>query len=187
MGIGWPQKPEEGELSAADAARFIPRQDYLQGEYGFRCACLRCRVEEAIPDSGEEDELDDAEGHEGAAAAAAGDEDDAEELQEEDMELQLFLMKHLCESCGGTLAPIDGYDPAGGEPRRAMHECNSCGARRPDALFEAIVQAELAAAGVDDGGSDEESDEGQGEAGGDAAPQSSGDEDAAEHGAVDVD
>ena len=109
------------------------------------------------------------------------------------MELQLFLMKHLCESCGGTLAPIDGYDPAGGEPRRAMHECNSCGARRPDALFEAIVQAELAAAGVDDGGSDdgddgdEESDEGQDEAGGDAAPQSSGDEDAAEHGAVDVD
>ena len=73
MGIGWPQKPEEGELSAADAARFIPRQDYLQGEYGFRCACLRCRVEEAIPDSGEEDELDDAEGHEGAGAGAGAE------------------------------------------------------------------------------------------------------------------
>ena len=106
------------------------------------------------------------------------------------MELQLFLMKHLCESCGGTLAPIDGYEPAGGEPRRAVHECNSCGARRPDALFEAIVQAELAAAGVDDSGSDddgdEESDVGHYPPGGDAAPQSSGDEDV-EHGAVDVD
>ena len=80
----------------------------------------------------------------------------------QDMELQLWLMKHLCEKCGGTLTPIDGYtanstDPDVQSPQhgvadgeKAVHVCNSCGARRPDRVFDMIVQAEMAAAGVDE-------------------------------------
>ena len=78
------------------------------------------------------------------------------------MELQLWLMKHLCEKCGGTLTPIDGYvadgierdvesgqDGAAGS-EKSVHACNSCGARRPDRVFDMIVQAEMAAAGIDE-------------------------------------
>ena len=75
------------------------------------------------------------------------------------MELQLWLMKHLCEKCGGTLTPIDGYVADNTEDaaesghegvEKAVHACNSCGARRPDRVFDMIVQAEMAAAGVDE-------------------------------------
>ena len=63
VGIGWPQRPDEGEMSAEDQARFVPRNDYLQHEYGFRCTCTRCKLEESLPDSdaeqGSEDEAND--------------------------------------------------------------------------------------------------------------------------------
>lgn len=87
----------------------------------------------------------------------------------QDMELQLWLMKHLCEKCGGTLTPIDGYVADSTHPdveseqdgaadgEKAVHACNSCGTRRPDRVFDMIVQAEMAAAGVDeDNDGDEE-------------------------------
>lgn len=61
IGIGWPQRPEEGEMSAEDQARFVSRKDYLQDEYNFQCACARCKIEEALPSSDEEDG-DEAEG-----------------------------------------------------------------------------------------------------------------------------
>jgi hypothetical protein len=93
----------------------------------------------------------------------------------QDMELQLWLMKHLCENCGGTLTPIDGYVAECSEDglliqsgeegvEKAVHTCNSCGARRPDRVFDMIVQAEMAAAGVDedsdgDSGGDTDGDE----------------------------
>jgi hypothetical protein len=92
------------------------------------------------------------------------------------MELQLWLMKHLCEKCGGTLTPIDGYVAAtdategqadGGaaaaaaadSSEKAVHECNSCGTRRPDRVFDMIVQAEMAAAGMDDDSDDDDDDD----------------------------
>jgi hypothetical protein len=92
------------------------------------------------------------------------------------MELQLWLMKHLCENCGGTLTPIDGYVADCSEDgvliqsgeegvEKAVHTCNSCGARRPDRVFDMIVQAEMAAAGVD-----EDSD---GDSGGDTGERAS--------------
>lgn len=36
VGIGWPQRPEEGEMSAEEQARFVPRKDYLRDEYLLR-------------------------------------------------------------------------------------------------------------------------------------------------------
>jgi hypothetical protein len=60
VGIGWPQRPEEGEMSAEDQARFVPRKDYLQGEYGFRCECTRCTIEDSLPDSDDEEDEEDA-------------------------------------------------------------------------------------------------------------------------------
>ena len=61
VGIGWPQRPEEGEMSAEDQARFVPRKDYLQGEYGFRCGCIRCKIEDSLPDSDDENDGEDTE------------------------------------------------------------------------------------------------------------------------------
>lgn len=66
------------------------------------------------------------------------------------MELQLWLMKHLCEKCGGTLAPIAGYEQD--TAAAAVHECNSCGVKRPDKVFDAMIRMEMDAAG---GGGDE--------------------------------
>ena len=40
---------------------------------------------------------------------------------------------------------LDGAD----DGEKAVHVCNSCGARRPDRVFDMIVEAEMAAAGID--------------------------------------
>ena len=61
VGIGWPQRPEEGEMSAEDQARFVSRKDYLQHEYGFQCACTRCKIEDSLPDSDDEEDEEEAE------------------------------------------------------------------------------------------------------------------------------
>ena len=52
--MGWPQKPEVGEMTEADVEKFVPRKDYLKAEYGFTCDCERCKLEAALPDSDDE-------------------------------------------------------------------------------------------------------------------------------------
>lgn len=59
VGIGWPQRPDKGEMSVQDRARFVSRKDYLQDEYGFQCECTRCKIEESLPTSDEEEGEDD--------------------------------------------------------------------------------------------------------------------------------
>ena len=102
------------DLEAAEA-KWVPRRSYLQAEYGFECDCERCVVEQAMPDSDNDSE----------------DEDISEHLVEKDMELSVFMMKHLCRGCGGTMLPL---------PEKASHACNMCHVERSDAQFQANLE-----------------------------------------------
>ena len=92
VGVGWPQRPEEGEMSAEDQARFVPRKDYLKGEYGFSCECLRCKIEDALPDS--DDEGDEEE------------EDEDEEVDLEEEEAKEAALEKLQEQVRAAVVPL---------------------------------------------------------------------------------
>jgi hypothetical protein len=104
----------------------------------------RCVVEEAIPDvpAGEE-------AVEEALCSTSSVSEIDEELNEKDLQLSMFLMKHLCEGCGGTLIPF---------PAQSMHACNMCNIQRPNAVYEAQLQMAMAEMCGSDSGSEEEED-----------------------------
>lgn len=132
VGLAKEEEPEDA-LSAA-RARWVPRGRYLAQAYGFECGCTRCEVEAAIPDDDDTSDDDD----EGGGNEEEEEPGLDEAMHEKDMALSVFLMRHLCEGCGGTLVP---------QPLRRAHACNMCGRARPDVLFELQLQAAMAEAG----------------------------------------
>ena len=93
----------------------------LSEEYGFLCACAKCRLEERTgEDEEEEQEMN-------------GD------VTETPGYLYFFFLKHRCDACGGTLSPHLGRIPH--LPDGVV--CNRCGKIRTGPEFEALVQREF--------------------------------------------
>ena len=98
------------------------RRAHFGSEYGFVCRCRRCRLEREA--AGEAAAVGAA-----ASAPAEGDDDDVDLTY-----VALFLLKHTCEVCMGTLAPLSAAE---GVPS----VCNRCGAARSEDAFVARVEA----------------------------------------------
>ena len=133
------------------------RQQRCRHDYGFACACPRCREEATWPadddDGIEYDDDDEQEGGRGgdhgmeevggsgdARAAATAAAPMGEEQQQQEGEVgagyvNIFLLKYVCprRACYGTLAPL--------APGADVAECNMCGARRSEAEFLAELEA----------------------------------------------
>lgn len=123
------------------------RADRLTEEYGFKCLCKRCQVEECWSQSeseseAENDEDDDEDGLvspaepagsdkiRGNGNSASGNEEDGE-MGNDSFEHAMFFVKFLCpiDGCGGTLAPL-ASTAAIPDPADATMECNMCGRLR---------------------------------------------------------
>jgi hypothetical protein len=98
----------------------ILRSERLEDEYGFECDCTRCVVERAE----EEEGLD---GDDEVALADTGEVDVTY--------ISLFILKHVCGACLGTMAPLP---PAG-----TICVCNRCGESRTEAQFLERVQEHM--------------------------------------------
>ncbi|KAL4419948.1 hypothetical protein ABPG75_007046 [Micractinium tetrahymenae] len=143
------------------------RQQRCREDYGFECACPRCKEEATWSEEESEWETDEDAGMEDAEAAGAataggaapahahahGDQQQqqqqgaaaagaaGQEQQVDPAYINLFLLKYVCprEGCYGTLAPLPGQ-PAG-QPGGPLFECNMCGGRRSEAEFLAELEA----------------------------------------------
>lgn len=94
------------------------RKERLLDEYGFECRCHRCTVEFAAEHEGDE--------HKNAALKAA------EAAGVDSAYIMLFLLKHVCPVCQGTLAPL---------LQVTMGKCNRCGATQTEEEFMERVEA----------------------------------------------
>lgn len=71
----------------------------LRSEYGFTCHCHRCVVEFAAEDEANEATSPNESVHPASLASA-------EQAGVSTTYIGLYLLKHVCPDCGGTLAPI---------------------------------------------------------------------------------
>ena len=101
------------------------RRAYLRREYCFGCDCARCVLEEH----------DEADAEAEAEAEAAGEcaccpppPAQGAEGEVDGTYISLYVLKHVCGECMGTMAPFSG-----GEAAACV--CNRCGAVRTEAEF----------------------------------------------------
>ncbi|PSR84590.1 Histone-lysine N-methyltransferase [Actinidia chinensis var. chinensis] len=103
---------------------YSERQRRLKEDYGFTCACDRCKVEANwVEEEGEAMDEDDDE-------VMEDEEDVGIEEEENDFPHAYFFLRYMCErkNCWGTLAPLP---PVNGAPSSVM-ECNVCGTLKND-------------------------------------------------------
>ena len=135
------------------------RADRLQEEYGFTCQCGRCKLDLMFFQQDEE------EGNEtgvGERDVEGKEEKEEDWKHEEDVEGEeditaspvynmLFMLKHCCDQCTGTMCPMEGYLAVG------CYECNRCGARRSTQELQELIDRQMEMDEEDEG------DEGEGE------------------------
>jgi len=95
------------------------RRERLRSEYGFTCHCHRCVVEFAAEDEANEATSPNESVHPASLASA-------EQAGVSTTYIGLYLLKHVCPDCGGTLAPI---------LQSTSCICNRCGGQQTDAEF----------------------------------------------------
>lgn len=68
-----------------------------------------------------------------------------QQLEEEEMQLGFWLLRHLCDrsGCGGTLTPALPAPALRSSSAGAYHQCNLCKGRRSAEQWCAVVEAEL--------------------------------------------
>ena len=124
------------------------RQERLREEYGFACDCTRCGLEEVEEEEEEEEEAREEKGNcceggsccegekgeavveQGRAAKVPKKEEEEEATTAEGVDetyVALFVLKHVCAVCMGTMAPLAG--------RSSSCICNRCGVTRTEAQF----------------------------------------------------
>ncbi|KAK6917043.1 SET domain [Dillenia turbinata] len=111
--------------------KYSERQKRLLDDYGFVCACDRCKVESNWSDEEDEvmdeddggDSLDD--DYDDDLMVGSGNENENDNGVEGDFPHAYFFLKFMCqrENCWGTLAPLP---PSEGVTSTIM-ECNVCG------------------------------------------------------------
>lgn len=114
------------------------RQKRLIHDYGFKCECDRCKIENQWKENqGDEEDAGNENGggdvkemereEDGQGEMEMMEEENGEE-DDEDFPHQYFFLRYVCE-CGGTLAPL--LPSHEGVPSDLM-ECNLCSTVRKD-------------------------------------------------------
>ena len=114
---------------------YRPRRKRLLDEYGFECDCARCRVEAA-------DEMD---------------EPTPEGLGDVDLTyVSLFILKHVCPDCLGTLAPEAQKRGKARASSSASYICNRCSTTSTEEDFMARCAAHFEGGGCDSDGCEDD-------------------------------
>jgi hypothetical protein len=100
------------------------RHQRCREQYGFICTCARCKFETEMEDSSAEHQETDVGSHEEKRRRVTSDgpSDDSADVQPgveaaehfEPGYIDMWLLKHICDQCGGTMAPIECGPDGGG-------------------------------------------------------------------------
>lgn len=110
---------------------YSDRQQYLYDMFGFKCTCMRCKIELLFEGEGNEEEDDDDDEAQGSSLRGKfEDRMQAVQVTEaDDMTynfIQFYLSRHLCTNvyCSGILTPVVGFQE--NESKKDVYECNVC-------------------------------------------------------------